>query len=324
MGGDHGPDVVVAACARALRADPALKILLVGQPEALERPLRRAGLHQDLRCTLLPATEVVGMDEEPAKALRGKKDSSMRVALDCVADGRAAAAVSAGNTGALMATARFVLKMIPGIDRPAIMAAVPAERGQTQVLDLGANAECSPEQLLHFGQMGCAACRVLTGKARPTVGLLNIGSESIKGNTVVKQAADLFATSSLNFHGFVEGNDIYAGTVDVVVCDGFSGNVVLKASEGLARMLMADLKGAFQRGIYPRLAALLAAPVLMGLKRHLDPGRYNGASLVGLRGVVVKSHGSADAAAFANAIRIAALESADNLPQRIAEDLQQG
>ena len=304
MGGDHGPDVVVAACARALRADPALKILLVGQPEALERPLRRAGLHQDLRCTLLPATEVVGMDEEPAKALRGKKDSSMRVALT--------------------ATARFVLKMIPGIDRPAIMAAVPAERGQTQVLDLGANAECSPEQLLHFGQMGCAACRVLTGKARPTVGLLNIGSESIKGNTVVKQAADLFAASSLNFQGFVEGNDIYAGTVDVVVCDGFSGNVVLKASEGLARMLMADLKGAFQRGIYPRLAALLAAPVLMGLKRHLDPGRYNGASLVGLRGVVVKSHGSADAAAFANAIRIAALESADNLPQRIAEDLQQG
>ncbi|MGB1557287.1 MAG: phosphate acyltransferase PlsX [Oceanococcaceae bacterium] len=321
MGGDHGPEVVVEACALALRDNPGIRLLIVGRPENLEGPMQRHGLKTEPRCSLRPATEVVGMDEEPAKALRQKKDSSMRVALDLVAQGQADAAVSAGNTGALMATARFVLKMIPGIDRPAIMSALPSVRGLTQVLDLGANTECTAEQLLQFARMGSAASRILSGEARPSVGLLNIGSEAIKGNAVVKQTAELLRASSLNFHGYVEGNDIYHGTVDVVVCDGFTGNIMLKASEGLARLLMDQLKGVFAGSLYGRMIAVAGLPILKKLKKELDPGQYNGASLVGLRGVVVKSHGGADAPAFANAIKIAALEAEDELPRRIAEAL---
>ncbi len=321
MGGDFGPPVVVAACAQALRNNEKLHLLIVGQPDALEPELLRNKLADHPRVEVVPAMEVVEMGEEPAKAMRTKKDSSMRVAINCVSDGRADAAVSAGNTGALMAIARFVLKMIDGLDRPAIMSALPSANGQTQVLDLGANAECTPENLLQFARMGSAACRVLTGKATPTIGLLNIGSEVIKGNAMIKEAAELIRGSNLNYYGFVEGDDIYRGTVDVVVCDGFSGNVMLKASEGLAHLLAADLKKTFTASVYARFVALLGAPVLLSLKRKLDPGQYNGASLVGLKGVVVKSHGSADADSMAHAIEIAALEGADNLPQRIAEDL---
>lgn len=322
MGGDHGPAVVVPACALALAAHPALTILLVGRPEELQAKLQAHKLLQHPRLQCVSATEVVAMDDEPAKALRGKKDSSMRVAINCVADGRAQAAVSAGNTGALMATARFVLKMIEGIDRPAIMSALPSERGRTQVLDLGANAECQAEHLLQFARMGSAACRVLTNAESPSVGLLNIGSETIKGNAIVKEAAALLAASDLNYFGFVEGNDIYKGTVDVVVCDGFSGNVMLKASEGIAHLIGQDLKKTFTGSWHGRLVGLLGAPLLQAMKKQLDPGQYNGASLVGLRGVVVKSHGGADAAAMANAIAIAAIEAGDNLPQRIADELR--
>ncbi len=321
MGGDHGPPVIVDACARALQSNPRLHLLIVGQPEMLQPELVRHGLSNHPRVELVPASEIVEMGEEPAKALRVKKDSSMRVAVNCVGDGRAVAAVSAGNTGALMAIARFVLKMIAGLDRPAIMSALPSASGQTQVLDLGANAECTPDNLLQFARMGSAACRILTGKVSPTVGVLNIGSEVIKGNAVVKEAADLIRASNLNYYGFVEGNDIYKGTVDVVVCDGFSGNVMLKASEGLAHLLVDDLRQTFKSSLYAKFIAALGAPVLLALKRKLDPGQYNGASLVGLRGVVVKSHGSADAKSMAHAIEIAALEGGDNLPQRIAEAL---
>lgn len=322
MGGDHGPKVVVAACARALKTNDQLHLLVVGQRDALAPELKRNHLVDHPRVTVIPATEVVEMDEEPARALRTKKDSSMRVAINCVADGRATAAVSAGNTGALMATARFVLKMIEGIDRPAIMSALPTANGRTQVLDLGANAECTAEHLVQFARMGSAACRVLTNKSDPTIGLLNIGSEVIKGNTVVKEAAQLLPEAGLNYFGFVEGDDIYKGTVDVVVCDGFSGNVMLKASEGLARLFVDDLKQLFRSSLYGKITAVLAAPVLLQLKRKLDPGQYNGASLMGLRGVVVKSHGSADAKSMANAIQIAAVEAQDNLPQRVAEELE--
>lgn len=321
MGGDFGPPVVVHACALALAHNPALHLLIVGQPAALAPELQRHKLANHPRVEVVEATEVVDMGEEPAKALRSKKDSSMRVAINCVRDGRAAAAVSAGNTGALMAIARFVLKMIDGLDRPAIMSALPSATGQTQVLDLGANAECSADNLLQFARMGSAACRILSGKSRPTIGVLNIGSEVIKGNAVVKEAAEKIEASSLNYYGFVEGDDIYKGTVDVVVCDGFTGNVMLKASEGLAHLLVDDLKQAFQASWYAKLVALVGAPVLLGLKKRLDPGQYNGASLVGLKGVVVKSHGSADAQSMAHAIDIAALEGADNLPQQIEEAL---
>lgn len=321
MGGDFGPPVVVDACARALQSNDKLHLLIVGQPEQLQPELARCKIAAHPRVEIVPATEIVEMGEEPAKAMRTKKDSSMRVAINCISEGRADAAVSAGNTGALMAIARFVLKMIDGLDRPAIMSALPSASGQTQVLDLGANAECSAENLLQFARMGSAACRVLTGKAAPTIGLLNIGSEVIKGNTVVKEAAELMRASSLNYYGFVEGDDIYRGTVDVVVCDGFSGNVMLKASEGLAHLLAADLKQTFTSSRYAKFVAMLGAPVLLSLKRKLDPGQYNGASLVGLKGVVVKSHGGADADSMAHAIEIAALEGADNLPQRIAEEL---
>ncbi len=321
MGGDFGPPVVVEACARALQNNADLHLLIVGQPEALQPELARHKIAAHPRVEVVAATEVVEMGEEPAKALRTKKDSSMRVAINLVSEGRASAAVSAGNTGALMAIARFVLKMINGLDRPAIMSALPSANGETQVLDLGANAECTPENLLQFARMGSAACRILTGKAAPTIGVLNIGSEVVKGNAVVKEAAELIRATNLNYYGFVEGDDIYKGTVDVVVCDGFSGNVMLKASEGLAHLLVDDLKKVFKSSLYAKFIALLGAPVLLSLKSQLDPGQYNGASLVGLKGVVVKSHGGADAKSMAHAIEIAALEGADNLPQRIAEAL---
>ena len=263
------------------------------------------------------------MNEPPADALRRKKDSSMRVAINLVKDGSADACVSAGNTGALMAIARFVLKTLPGIDRPAIASQLPTKTGETLVLDLGANVNCTPDQLVQFAAMGSALVTAVAGIERPTVGLLNIGEEDIKGSDVVKQTAELLKSSTLNFYGNVEGDDIYMGTTDVVVCDGFVGNVMLKTSEGLAHMLYEYLKTEFTRNLLTRLAAAVVYPVLMSFKRSVDPRRYNGATLVGLKGVVVKSHGSADAFAFTNALKRAAAEVEhgvlDKIAQRISE-----
>jgi glycerol-3-phosphate acyltransferase PlsX len=270
------------------------------------------------------AGEVVAMDEPPAQALRSKKDSSMRVAVDLVKSGEAHACVSAGNTGALMAISRFVLKTLPGIDRPAIATVLPNMRGMhTYVLDLGANVDCTAEHLLQFGIMGAMLVAAVEHKDRPTVGLLNIGVEDIKGNEAVKQAAQLLRESGLNFAGNVEGNDIYKGTIDVVVCDGFVGNVALKSSEGVAEMMAVTMREEFSRSLLTRLAALIAMPVLRAFRDRLDPRRYNGASLLGLRGIVIKSHGSADAFAFGQALERAVDEVRNNVPQRIEARMSQ-
>jgi len=303
MGGDHGAHVTVPAALNVARGDPDASFILVGMQDAIERELRRHGAAPDLRMSVRHASQVVEMNEAPAAAMRGKKDSSMRVAVNLVEQGEAAACVSAGNTGALMAISRFVLGMLPGIDRPAIATILPSLKGHTYILDLGANVDCTPEHLLQFGIMCSELVSAVEGKQRPTVGLLNIGSEDIKGNDQVKGAAELMRASGLNFYGFVEGDDIYKGTTDVVVCDGFVGNVALKTSEGLAQMLATYLREEFGRNAFSRLAGLLARPVINAFKNRVDHRRYNGASLLGLRGVVVKSHGSADAFAFGFAIR---------------------
>jgi len=263
------------------------------------------------------------MDEPPADALRKKKDSSMRVAINLVKEGTANACVSAGNTGALMAIARFVLKTLPGIDRPAIASQLPTKTGDTLVLDLGANVNCTSEQLVQFAAMGSALVSAINGIERPTVGLLNIGAEDIKGSDLVKETAERLRASSLNFYGNVEGDDIYRGTTDVVVCDGFVGNVMLKTSEGLAHMLYEFLKTEFTRNVLTRIAAAIVYPVLMSFKRRIDSRRYNGATLVGLKGVVVKSHGGADAFAFANALNRAAAEVEHDMLEKIAQRISE-
>ena len=326
MGGDHGPSVTVPASLDFLADDPDAELLLVGLAEPLERELaRHLGAHPSVdraRLTIVPATEVVGMDEDVRTAIRTKKHSSMRVAIDLVKQGRAHACISAGNTGALMGTAKFVLKTIPGIDRPAICAVLPTRSGgQVYALDLGANADCTPEHLLQFAVMGSTLVRAVEGKDRPSVGLLNIGSEEIKGNETVKKAAELLRASGLNFHGNVEGDDIYKGTTDVVVCDGFAGNVALKTSEGLAKMLGDFLKEEYTRGLWSRLAAVISYPVIRRFRQRVDHRRYNGAALLGLRGIVVKSHGSADRLAFSTAIRRAASEASHGLLERIGEEV---
>jgi glycerol-3-phosphate acyltransferase PlsX len=300
MGGDHGPSVTVPAAIQFLAEHPSANLVLVGQEEVL-RPL--LGDHaNDSRIRLVHATEIVGMDESPALALRNKKDSSMRVAINQVKSGAADACVSAGNTGALMAISRFVLKMLPGIDRPAICAPLPTVNGHTHMLDLGANVDCGPEHLLQFGIMGAMLVAAMEHKDAPTVGILNIGEEEIKGNEVVKAAAELLRASDLNFIGNVEGDGIYKGEADVIVCDGFVGNVALKTSEGLAQMLASSLRGEFKRNWLTKLAALIAISVLNNFKKRFDHRRYNGAILLGLKGISVKSHGSADMLAFGNAI----------------------
>jgi len=300
MGGDHGLASTLPACAAFLNAHPAAALILVGRPEALQ------GFSHP-RASVVVASEVVGMDDALEVALRKKKDSSMRVAIEQVKAGAADAAVSAGNTGALMAIARYVLKTLDGIDRPAIATQMPNVRGQsTTVLDLGANVDCLPEHLFQFAVMGSALVSVLSGKERPSVGLLNIGEEVIKGNEVIKKTAQLLrlaaSNGDLNFYGNVEGNDIYSGLTDLVVCDGFVGNVALKASEGLAKMIGQFLKDEFARSWLTKMAALAAYPVLRGFKVRVDHRRYNGAALLGLRGLVFKSHGSADALAFEAAL----------------------
>lgn len=318
MGGDHGPSVTVPAAQAFLKSHPEAKVILVGRPETLESAM--AGLVSAFgdRVSMQSASEVVEMDDPPAIAMRTKKDSSMRVAIDLVKSGRAQAAVSAGNTGALMAISRFVLKTLDGIDRPAIATVLPTRKGQVYVLDLGANVDCAPEHLLQFGVMGAMLVSAVEHVERPSVGLLNIGEEAIKGNEVVKRAGELLKTSGLNFYGNVEGDDIYKGTTDVVVCDGFVGNVALKTSEGLAQMLSAFLKEEFSRSVFTKLMALIALPALKRFKRRVDHRRYNGAALLGLRGVVVKSHGSADIYAFEQAIHRAAEAASNKLIERIS------
>lgn len=318
MGGDHGASVTVPAAVEWSRRDPACRFILVGPENPLREQLQRCGAGNDPRLAVHHASEVVAMDEPPAAALRGKKDSSMRVAIDLVKSGEAQACVSAGNTGALMAISRFVLKTLPGIDRPAIATMLPTLKGHTHILDLGANVDCSAEHLLQFAVMGSALVASVEHKPRPSVGLLNIGEEDIKGNDTVKQAAELLRASGLNFHGNVEGDDIYKGTTDVVVCDGFVGNVALKTSEGLAQMLGTYLREEFGRNLLTRAAALVAMPVLKSFKRRLDHRRYNGASLLGLRGIVIKSHGSADAYAFRHAIQHAVDEARSGVLEHIS------
>lgn len=303
MGGDHGLSVTVPAALAFARHEPQAQLLLVGRAADIEGMIGRVTDLRD-RVQVRHADEVVTMDEPPAQALRGKRNSSMRVAINLVKDGAADVVVSAGNTGALMAISRFVLKTLDGIDRPAIASVLPNERGgTTTMLDLGANVDCTAEHLLQFAILGSSLVAAIDEKERPTVGLLNIGEEVIKGNEVAKRAAELLRASPLNFHGNVEGNDIYKGTTDVVVCDGFVGNVALKASEGLAQMLAGMIKDEFTRGPLSRALAVFAYPVLSRFKRRVDHRRYNGASLLGLRGIVIKSHGSADAYAFEQAIR---------------------
>ena len=319
MGGDHGAHVTVPAAADYLKRDPDTSVILVGDQELIHAELRRSGGADQSRVRVRHTSETIAMDESPALALRSKKDSSMRVAIDLVKDGEATACVSAGNTGALMAISRFVLKMLPGIDRPAIASVLPTLKGHTCVLDLGANVDCTAEHLLQFGIMGSELVASVEHRERPTIGLLNVGEEDIKGNEVVKRAAELLRQSGLNFHGNVEGDDIYKGTTDVVVCDGFVGNVALKTSEGLAQMLATYLREEFGRGVYAKLAGAIALPVLNAFKRRVDHRRYNGATLLGLRGIVIKSHGSADVFAFGFAIERAVEEARNGVLAHITD-----
>jgi phosphate acyltransferase len=324
MGGDHGPHVTVPAALEFQARFPDVDIVLVGAREALEHELSARGAAAGPRLRVHAASQVVAMDEAPAQALRYKKDSSMRVAVNLVKSGAAHACVSAGNTGALMAISRFVLKTIAGIDRPAIASVLPnTTGGYTYVLDLGANVDCTPEQLMQFGVMGAMLVAAVEHRDRPSVGLLNIGVEDIKGNDTVKRAAELLRESGLNFYGNVEGDDIYKGTTDVVVCDGFVGNVLLKASEGVATMIVSFLRQEFTRNPWRMLAAWMAKPVRNALRARMDPGKYNGASLLGLKGIVIKSHGSADVYAFGQALERAVEEVKNNVPQRIAARMAQ-
>jgi len=315
MGGDHGPEVTLPACSRFLDQHPEVQLILVGLPQSM------AG-YAHVRATVVLASEVVTMDDPLEVALRRKKDSSMRVAIMQVKDGAAQAAVSAGNTGALMAISRYLLKTLDGIDRPAIAGQIPNAKGQaTTVLDMGANVDCTAEHLLQFAVMGSALVSVLSGEDNPSVGLLNIGEEAIKGNEVIKKAGDLLRTAAktgdLNFYGNVEGNDIFKGTADIVVCDGFVGNVALKANEGLAGMIVDFLKKEFSRNILTKMSAIAAYPVIAALKKRMDHRRYNGGALLGLRGLVFKSHGSADELAFGFALSRAYDAARNDLLERV-------
>jgi glycerol-3-phosphate acyltransferase PlsX len=315
MGGDHGPRVTLAACRRFLETHADAHLLLVGLPEALS-----SLSHPRVR--VVAASEVVAMDDPIEVALRRKKDSSMRVAIQQVKEGAAQASVSAGNTGALMAIARYVLKTMDGIDRPAIAGRMPNFKGGgTTMLDLGANVDCTPEHLLQFAVLGSALVSVLDDIESPSVGLLNIGEEAIKGNEIIKKTGDLLRTAAnsgdLNFYGNVEGNDIYQGTVDLIVCDGFVGNVALKASEGLAHKISETLKNSFTRNIFTKIAAICSYPVLSDFKDKVDHRRYNGAALLGLNGIVFKSHGSADELAFETALNRAYDAAHHNLLERV-------
>lgn len=324
MGGDHGPEVIIPASLACLKNNPDLKLILVGDEAVLKPQLVQALVDFQDRLSLQHASQCVEMDEPPSKALKNKKDSSMRVAINLVLDGRADACVSAGNTGALMATARFVLKMIPGIDRPAIISTLPSIYGHTHVLDLGANVDCSAEHLFQFAVMGNELVKAVENIDNPKVGLLNIGEEDMKGNEQVKAAAKLLENSSLNYIGYVEGDSLNAGhvKVDLIVADGFVGNIALKSIEGAAKMIGSGLKEAFGKNILTQLAGLIAYPVLKSFKQRIDPRLYNGASFLGLRGLVIKSHGGADVLAFKTAIQLAEVEVKKDVIRKISEQVE--
>ncbi len=324
MGGDHGTDTTVPASLECLRRNPELQLILVGDELVLQPLLTQALLDFKGRLSIHHASQCVAMDESPVKALKNKKDSSMRVAINLVRDGQADACVSAGNTGALMATARFVLKMIPGVDRPAIMSSMPSIFGHTHVLDLGANVDSSAENLFQFAVMGAEVVKALESISNPKVGLLNIGEEETKGNEQVKAAAKLLENSALNYIGYVEGNSLNAGDekVDLIVCDGFVGNIALKSIEGAAKMITSVLKESFGKNLFTKFAALLSYSVLKAIKNRIDPRLHNGASFLGLKGLVIKSHGGADSLAFQTAIHVAEVEVEKNVIQKISEQVE--
>ncbi|WP_242196138.1 MULTISPECIES: phosphate acyltransferase PlsX [unclassified Pseudomonas] len=317
MGGDFGPRSIVQACIASLSATPSLHLTLVGQPSLLEELIASHPAVDRARLTITPASETISMDDKPAAALRGKPDSSMRVALELLRDAKVQACVSAGNTGALMALSRHVLKTLPGIDRPAMVAAIPTQKGYCQLLDLGANVDCSAEHLFQFAVMGSVAAEAL-GVTRPRVALLNIGTEDIKGNQQVKLAATLLQNArGVNYVGFIEGDGVYRGEADVVVCDGFVGNILLKSSEGLATMIASRIEALFKQSLASRMVGALALPLMRRLQADLAPARHNGASFLGLQGIVVKSHGSAGVQGFQSAIARALIEIQENLPHRL-------
>jgi phosphate acyltransferase len=321
MGGDFGPDITIPASLDCLKKNPELKLILVGDEAVLTGRLAETLPEYRDRLSIHHASERVEMDDSPAKVLRNKKDSSMRVAINLVRDGVADACVSAGNTGALMALARFVLKMIPGLDRPAIISTVPSIYGHNHVLDLGANVDCTAEHLFQFGVMGTELVKVIENIENPKVGLLNIGEEEVKGNEQVKAAAKLLENSDLNYIGYVEGDSLNAGKVDVdlIIADGFVGNVALKTMEGTAKMIAIKLKEQFSKNLLTKAIGLIAYPVLSAFKRQIDPRLYNGASFLGLRGIVVKSHGGADALAFMTAIHVAEVEVEKDVTKKISD-----
>mgnify|MGYP001235974954 FL=1 len=322
-GGDFGFPVTINAGINALTVYDDLLVNFVGDKNGIERELNKNSLYSKLsnRIFITHANEVINMDDSPSEALRHKKDSSMRVAINLVKKGEADACVSAGNTGALMSIARFVLKTISGVDRPAIMSAVPTLKGPTHVLDLGANIDSKPSTLLQFAIMGSIAVQNTENIDNPSVGLLNVGTEELKGNEKSQQTSELLKNSSLNYVGFVEGDDIYKGNIDVIVCDGFEGNIALKASEGVAKMFSHFIKKSFTKNFYTKLVALLVKPVMKDFRSKVDPGKYNGASLLGLKGVVVKSHGNADIDSFQQAIKEAYLEAHAKITDKISVQL---
>ena len=324
MGGDHGPKVTIPASLDCLKSNPDLKLILVGDETVIKQLLPQKWVDFQDRLTIHHASQCVSMDESPSKALKNKKDSSMRVAINLVRDGHADACVSAGNTGALMATARFVLKMIPGIDRPAIISTLPSIHGHTHVLDLGANVDCTAEHLFQFAIMGNELVKAVDGIDNPKVGLLNIGEEDMKGNEQVKSAAKLLENSSLNYIGYIEGNSLNAGhiKVDLIVTDGFVGNVALKSIEGAAKMIGTALREAFSKNMLTKLVGLIAYPVLKSFKQRIDPRLYNGASFLGLRGLVIKSHGGADVLAFRTAVELAVCEVEKDVIKKISEQVE--
>jgi glycerol-3-phosphate acyltransferase PlsX len=324
MGGDFGPEVTIPASLDCLQNNPDLKLILVGDQSVIKQLLPNQLDYYQNRLAIHHASQCVEMDEPPSKALKNKKDSSMRVAINLVRDGHANACVSAGNTGALMATARFVLKMIPGIDRPAIISTLPSIHGHTHVLDLGANVDCTAEHLFQFAIMGNELVKAVEAIDNPKVGLLNIGEEDTKGNEQVKAAAKLLENSSLNYIGYVEGNSLNAGhiKVDLIVTDGFVGNVALKSIEGAAKMIGTALKEAFEKNIFTKIAGLIAYPALKLVKQRIDPRLYNGASFLGLRGLVIKSHGGADVLAFKTAIQLAVCEVEQDIIRKISEQVE--
>ena len=322
MGGDFGPEVVIPAAVHVVKRHNNIHIILVGDEAILRDCAKQYSINLDEHFEIQHASQVVEMHEDPRHAVRKKKDSSMRVAINMVKEGRAKAAVSAGNTGALMATAKFVLKTLPGIERPAICTTIPSYGGHTHMLDLGANVDSSAEQLFQFAVMGSVLAEAVDNTHKPKVGLLNIGSEDSKGNAQVKEANKLLQNGPFNYIGFVEGDDIYTDKVDVVVCDGFVGNVSLKTMEGVAKMISTMMREEFKKSIFSMLAGLVAMPVLNRFKKRVDPRMYNGASMLGLTGIVIKSHGSADVLSYANAIEIALLEAEKSVPAHIHECME--